>query len=159
VADRPGEGRGCAEIVAGGWDFERINSRYARYLKVLVERPGGALRNDAAAKALRRWAAAEREAWLDAVTNDPLLPGRILPSDYPGQPAMVAVRQDRRRVEVLRDAGRQLSRRAGFNPQKKTAQGARDAGQPFVAYATKGCSEVAEQAFQPTCFLRLLQRR
>jgi hypothetical protein len=36
---------------------------------VLAERPAGALRNDAAAKALLRWAAAEREAWLDAVTN------------------------------------------------------------------------------------------
>ena len=54
------------------------------------------------AKALLRWAAAEREAWLEAVTNDPLLPGRILPSDYLGQQAW------RRRVEVLRDASRQL---------------------------------------------------
>jgi len=54
---------------------------------VLAERPGGALRNAAAAKALLRWAAAEREAWLEAVTNDPLLPGRMLPSDYLGQPA------------------------------------------------------------------------
>ena len=89
-------------IVAGAWDFERINRRYARHLKVLAERPGGALRNNATAKALLRWAAAEREAWLDAVTNDPLLPGRILPSDYLGQPAW------RRRVEVLRDASRQL---------------------------------------------------
>ena len=59
-------------------------------------------RNDAAAKALLRWSAAEREAWLEAVTNDPLLPGRILPSDYLGQQAW------RRRVEVLRDASRQL---------------------------------------------------
>ena len=58
--------------------------------------------NKVAAKALLRWAAAEREAWLEAVTNDPLLPGRILPSDYLGQPAW------RRRVEVLRDASRQL---------------------------------------------------
>jgi DNA-binding transcriptional regulator PaaX len=57
---------------------------------------------------LLRWAAAEREAWLEAVTHDPLLPGRILPSDYLGQQAMVAVRKDRRRVEVLRDASRQL---------------------------------------------------
>jgi hypothetical protein len=47
-------------------------------------------------------ATAEREAGLEVVTNDPLLPGRILPSDYPGQPAW------RRRVEVLRDASRQL---------------------------------------------------
>jgi len=105
---RPGEGRDLAEIVAGAWDFERINCRYARHLKVLKERPGGVLRNDAAAKSLLRWAAMEREAWLEAVTNDPLLPGRILPSDYLGQQAMVAVRKDRRRVEVLRDAGRQL---------------------------------------------------
>jgi hypothetical protein len=30
---------------------------------------------------------AERKAWLEAVTNDPLLPGRILPSDYLGQQA------------------------------------------------------------------------
>ncbi len=68
----------------------------------LLARPGGALRNDAASKTLLRWAAAEREAWLEAVTNDPLLPGRILPSDYLGQQAW------RRRVEVLRDASRQL---------------------------------------------------
>jgi phenylacetic acid degradation operon negative regulatory protein len=99
---RPCAGESDAEIVAGAWDFQRINRRYARQLKVLDERPTGALRNDAAAKALRRWAVAEREAWLDAVTNDPLLPGRILPSDYLGQQAW------RRRLEALRDAGRQL---------------------------------------------------
>ena len=84
---RPCAGESDAEIVAGAWDFEHINRRYARHLKVLDERPGGALRNDATAKALLRWAAAEREVRLDAVTNDPLLPGRILPSDYLGQQA------------------------------------------------------------------------
>ena len=89
------------------WDFERLR-RHEGHLKILGERPGGALRNDAAAKALLRWAAAEREAWLEAVTNDPLLPGGILPPDYLGQQALVAVRKDRRRVEVLRDASRQL---------------------------------------------------
>jgi len=47
-------------------------------------------------------ARAAREAWLDAVTNDLLLPGRILSSDYLGQQAW------RRRVEVLRDASPQL---------------------------------------------------
>ena len=99
---RPCAGESDLEIVMGAWDFERINRRYARHLKVLNERPGTALRGDSAAKALLRWAAAEREAWLDAVTNDPLLPARILPSEYLGQQAW------RRRVEVLRDAGRQL---------------------------------------------------
>jgi hypothetical protein len=38
---RPCAGESDAEIVAGAWDFERINRRYARHLKVLAERPGG----------------------------------------------------------------------------------------------------------------------
>jgi len=105
---RPCAGESEAEIVAGAWDFKRINGRYARHLKVLEERPRGALRNDVAAKALLRWAAVEREAWLDAVTIDPLLPGLILPPDYLGQRAW------RRRVEVLRDAGRQLRASTGM---------------------------------------------
>jgi hypothetical protein len=57
--------------------------------------------------AVLRWTAV-REAWLGAVTNDPLLPGRILPSGYLGPPAR------RRRVEVLLFAGRLLRR---FKPQ------------------------------------------
>jgi phenylacetic acid degradation operon negative regulatory protein len=105
---RPCAGESDAQIIVGAWDFERINRRYARHLKVIEERPTGALRNGARANALRRWAAAEREAWLDAVTNDPLLPSRILPPDYLGQEAW------RRRAEVLRAAGRQLRT---FNPQ------------------------------------------
>jgi len=104
---RPCAGETDGEIVAGAWDFERINRHYARHLKILDERPAGTLGNEAAAKALLRWAAAERDAWLDAVTNDPLLPQRILPPDYLGQQAW------RRRIEVLREAGRQLRT---FNP-------------------------------------------
>jgi hypothetical protein len=45
-------GFGCLQKGVG--DFERINRGYARHLKALEERPGGALRSDAAAKALRR---------------------------------------------------------------------------------------------------------
>ena len=99
---RPCAGESDAEIVAGAWDFESINHRYVRHLKVLDELPAGAMRNETEGKAMLRWAAAERESWLDAVTNDPLLPQRILPSDYLGQRAW------RRRIEVLREAGRQL---------------------------------------------------
>jgi phenylacetic acid degradation operon negative regulatory protein len=99
---RPCAGESDGEIVAGAWDFQRINGRYARHLTLLGERPTEALGSDAAAKALLRWARMEREAWLDAVTNDPLLPERILPSSYLGQKAW------RRRVKVLREAARQL---------------------------------------------------
>jgi phenylacetic acid degradation operon negative regulatory protein len=109
---RPCAGESDAEIVAGAWDFEHINRRYARHLKVLEARPGNALRSDATARAMLHWAAAERQAWLDAVKHDPLLPSRILPSDYLGQQAW------RRRLEVLRDAGRQLRT---FNPGRTRA--------------------------------------
>jgi phenylacetic acid degradation operon negative regulatory protein len=99
---RPCAGESDAEIAAGAWDFENINRRYIRYLKVLEERPRAALRNEAAAKALLRWATAEREAWFNAMTTDPLLPARLLPADYLGRRAW------RRRVEVLRHASRQV---------------------------------------------------
>jgi phenylacetic acid degradation operon negative regulatory protein len=99
---RPCAGERDAEIVGGAWDFNRINSLYAHHLKVLTERPSEALRSDTAARALLRWAAAERQAWLDAVASDPLLPERILPPDYLGQQAW------KRRVDVLREAGRAL---------------------------------------------------
>jgi phenylacetic acid degradation operon negative regulatory protein len=105
---KPCAGESDADLVAGAWDFGRINRRYARHLKVLEERPAVPLRNEKAAKALLRWAAAEREAWVDAVTGDPLLPVRILPPDYLGQQAW------RRRVAVLREAARQIR---SFEPQ------------------------------------------
>jgi phenylacetic acid degradation operon negative regulatory protein len=98
----PCGGESNAEIVAGAWDFDRINRRYQLHLKVLKERPGAALRNEDHAKAMQRWAAVEREAWLDAVRNDPLLPARLLPSEYLGREAWS------RRNEAFRKAGRQL---------------------------------------------------
>lgn len=99
---RPCAGESDREIVLGAWNFERINDRYARLLKILDERPNGALASEAASRALQRWAAAERAAWLSAVTNDPLLPERILPENYLGKQAW------QRRIEVIRDAGRQI---------------------------------------------------
>ena len=76
------EARPCAGGMGRANRRGRINRRSARHLKVLDDRAGGALRNDAAKKALLCWAATEREAWLEAVTNDPLLLGTILPFDY-----------------------------------------------------------------------------
>jgi DNA-binding transcriptional regulator PaaX len=99
---RPVADESDAEIVAGAWDFERINRCYARYLKTLEERPRASLRDETAAKALRRWAIAEREAWLTAVTSDPLLPEPLLPEEYDGRRAWT------RRIDVLRQAARQL---------------------------------------------------
>jgi phenylacetic acid degradation operon negative regulatory protein len=99
---RPCAGETHEQIVAGAWDFERINNHYTRHLKVLKQRPSGSLGSGAVAGALQRWAAAEHEAWLNAVTKDPLLPKQILPSDYLGQRAW------QRRKEVLQEAGQQI---------------------------------------------------
>lgn len=99
---RPCAGESDAEIVAGAWDFDRINRRYDSYLRILNERPCESLRIEGAAKSLLRWASAERKAWLEAVTKDPLLPEKLLPDGYLGKRAW------RQRVEVLQAAGRQL---------------------------------------------------
>jgi phenylacetic acid degradation operon negative regulatory protein len=102
------EGHACAgesdaEIVSGAWDFVHINKAYTRHLAILEQRPPrNTLRNEKAARALLRWGAAEREAWLHAVHCDPLLPEKLLPPGYLGQ------RSWRRRIQVLGAAGRQL---------------------------------------------------
>jgi DNA-binding transcriptional regulator PaaX len=102
IEGRPCGGESDTEIVASAWDFAGINARYESHLKVLASWPDCPVRSHPSARALLLWAAAERAAWMNAVSNDPLLPARILPSDYLGEKAW------RRRVEVLRDACRQL---------------------------------------------------
>ena len=96
---RPCAGESDEQIVAGAWDFERINARYAQYLKVLDQRPFGGLRSQETAKTLQQWMEAERLAWLNAVSADPLLPEQILPPSYPGQRAW------RCRKRALQSAG------------------------------------------------------
>jgi phenylacetic acid degradation operon negative regulatory protein len=95
-------GESDAEIVAGAWDFDRINQGYSRYLKILDQRPGGVLKSEAAAKKLFRWMSEEREGWQAAVKIDPLLPARLLPGNYLGQKAW------RRRLQMMGESARQV---------------------------------------------------
>jgi phenylacetic acid degradation operon negative regulatory protein len=99
---RPCAGESDADLVAGSWDFERVNRGYERHRKVLEQRPDGPLGSLAAAQSLRRWAAREREAWREVITLDPLLPERLLPPNYAGREAW------QRRIEALQRAGRLL---------------------------------------------------
>jgi len=82
---RPCAGESNQEIVAGAWDFDRINQRYRRCRQVLERRPRQAPASEAERRQLRRWAEEERAAWLDAVRLDPLLPQALLPAGYLGQ--------------------------------------------------------------------------
>lgn len=90
---RPRGGETDAQIVLGAWDFKRIAEQYSAYLKVLNNRPTGMLRDEAAAKAFRRWMSCEREAWLLAIRNDPLLPESLLPPGYLGREAWARRRE------------------------------------------------------------------
>jgi phenylacetic acid degradation operon negative regulatory protein len=98
----PSGGENDAQIVAGAWDFAEINRRYTKEMKVLDQFPSAPPRDSATAAALQRWAAAERQAWFDAVSKDPLLPERLLPQDYLGRSAW------HQRVQVLAQAGERL---------------------------------------------------
>ena len=99
---RPCAGESDSEIVAGAWDFEKINQRYGKYLKVLDQFPNSPLRDVSSAKVMQRWAATERQAWLAAITVDPLLPERLLPPGYLGRDCW------QRRLEILGEAGRRI---------------------------------------------------
>ncbi len=87
VEARPCAGESDAEIVAGAWDFNSINRRYAKHLEILGLRPRGRIGSLSGAKALQRWAGNEREAWEAAVSMDPLLPSCLLPPAYLGRKA------------------------------------------------------------------------
>jgi phenylacetic acid degradation operon negative regulatory protein len=92
---RPCSGESNAAIVAGAWDLEGINTLYAKCLTVLQQLPKQRPLTRNTAGPLRRWARAEREAWRDAVSCDPLLPRPLLPDGYLGERVWM------RRQEVL----------------------------------------------------------
>lgn len=101
------EGKPCAgesnmQIVAAAWDFNRINAAYSKYLEILENYPERSLNDIESAKIFHQWASQEREAWLYAVSVDPLLPKRLLPEGYVGLEAW------RKRVAVLARARKQL---------------------------------------------------
>lgn len=99
---RPCAGETDSEIVDGAWDFSDINQRYTIHQQVLARRPRRRLDGPAAVTAFHRWVRGEREAWLDAMRRDPLLPACLLPRQYAGRKAW------RNRLEVMEEAGKQM---------------------------------------------------
>ena len=76
-----------ADIVQAAWDFQLINRRYQEAIDFMQEGLALTGRTDAKRTQLRRWLAAERETWLEAVSLDPFLPEALLPADYLGRHA------------------------------------------------------------------------
>jgi hypothetical protein len=99
---QPCGGESDLEIVQGAWDFGRINLQYIRHMKLLDDLPTLAPKEKRAMTAFRRWATAERKAWLAAISHDPLLPLPLLPPGYRGRIAWS------RRRHVLQQAVAQL---------------------------------------------------
>jgi len=99
---RPCAGETDAEIVAGAWDFADINQCYAICQQMLDRCPRHRLETKAAAMKFHRWLREEREAWLNAMSRDPLLPKRLLPHSYLG------CKTWRKRLEVMAEAGERI---------------------------------------------------
>jgi phenylacetic acid degradation operon negative regulatory protein len=81
---RPCAGETDEDIVAGAWDFEAINERYIHYGSVLQAFPREDVNSEATARQLQIWIRNERQAWIDALKLDPLLPKQLQPASYLG---------------------------------------------------------------------------
>jgi phenylacetic acid degradation operon negative regulatory protein len=99
---RPCAGESDSQIVAGAWDFSAINKCHRAYQEVLGRCPRGPLQNESSAAAFHRWLRMEREAWLDAIEHDPLLPEELLPSGYLGRASW------QKRLKTMAEAGTKM---------------------------------------------------
>lgn len=72
-------------IVQGAWDFAFINRNYQAASELATA--GRRFVCGGKPVEMRKWLADERTAWIEAITNDPLLPEVLLPKDYLGQKA------------------------------------------------------------------------
>lgn len=71
------------EMVAGAWNFSRINENYQSAMDRLAQLSEVPNQRDG----LLEWSRSENKAWLAAVSSDPMLPSALLPKDYLGQKA------------------------------------------------------------------------
>jgi len=75
------------DLVISAWDFAAINKRYGRVMDLASTGQGLLETNHPDPTRLRRWLAAERAAWVSAISKDPLLPEALCPAGYLGQEA------------------------------------------------------------------------
>lgn len=101
----PGSGEKNSDIVSGAWNFEAINRSYSEHIKILQAiTPVGDWATGRGKPPFRGWVEAEREAWRNAVSRDPLLPRALHPPGYLGEKAWTL------RAKQLKKIARQLAR-------------------------------------------------
>jgi len=87
IQGRPVPPDSDTDLVISAWDFATINKHYGRVMALASVGQGLAETGKASTAKLRRWLAAERAAWLTAISHDPLLPERLCPPEYLGERA------------------------------------------------------------------------
>jgi DNA-binding transcriptional regulator PaaX len=87
IEGRPVPPDSDADLVTGAWDFAAINKKYERVMDLAAIGKELTEKSNASPAKLRQWLAAERAAWLRAISNDPLLPEGLCPPVYLGQQA------------------------------------------------------------------------
>lgn len=79
----PCGGESPEELVAGAWDFAKINNSFADHQSLLDALPRA--RDKQFRERLLEWARDEKRSWALCMTLDPLLPRVLWPKDYQGE--------------------------------------------------------------------------
>ena len=79
-----------ADIVRGAWDFVAINRAYDKVIQLCDEGRDLARRTNVTPAQRLKWLAAQRQAWSDALWQDPLLPEPLWSANYAGPSAWKA---------------------------------------------------------------------
>lgn len=91
---RPSAGESDAALVAGAWNFDRINAAYRAVMELDAAPPA----TGGAARTWHHWMERERTAWSAAIGRDPFLPEALHPPGYLGPAAHRAHRAALRRA-------------------------------------------------------------
>jgi phenylacetic acid degradation operon negative regulatory protein len=83
----PCGGESHQDLVAGAWEFSRLNRLYSTYRGLLDRTPASLLRPGANAAARHQWLLREWKHWEDVTRRDPFLPDQLLPPGYQGKQA------------------------------------------------------------------------
>jgi len=85
---RPVGGESDADMVAGAWDFARLEKLHAAHVKVCRLKPGTGAR----LSEWLDWVRSLHRSWSEVCRHDPLLPAVLLPAGYRGREAWAAYR-------------------------------------------------------------------